>query len=119
MSGVIGASFRSRVGSPACTATVSECGIASAYLKSLEPQDLFCVANAFQDPQPGLHLGSIGCDQRSLAADTGGVRPCAHAIEQSDRSIQTAHVALYPAEGTLGLGLQHWVLVLVANLEDR
>src|SRR5207245_2581243 len=119
MSGVIGASFRSRVGSPACTATVSVCGIASAYLKPLEPQDLLRVANAFQDRQPGLHLGSIGRDQRALATDTGGVRPCAHAIEERNRSIQTAHVALRLAEGTLGLGLQHRVLVLVAKLEDR
>src|SRR4029077_19058740 len=114
MSGVTGASLLSSVGPPACTATVSECGIASAYLKPLEPQDLFRVAKAFQDRKPGLHLGRVGCNQRSLAADTGGVRPGAHAIEQCARPIEPAHVALRPAEGTLRLGLQHRILVLLA-----
>src|SRR5438093_7397735 len=41
ISGVTGASLRSSVGSPPCTAIVSGCGIGSAYRKSLEPAQLF------------------------------------------------------------------------------
>src|SRR6202035_2676422 len=73
MSGVTGASFRSNVGSPACTATVSECSIGSAYLKAFEAAELLYIAESFEDGEAGVHLIMIAGEQRPFAADSRGV----------------------------------------------
>src|SRR6184192_2976997 len=104
MSGVIGASLRSMEGSPACTATVSECGIGSAYLKPFEPGHLFRVAKVFQHLETGFHLDLVPGDQRELATDAGRIGPRTRAIEEADRPIQPAGFAPRPAQGSLGLG---------------
>src|SRR5437870_7139465 len=118
MSGVIGASLRSMAGSPACTATVSECGIGSAYLKPFEPGHLFRVDKVFQHLETGFHLYVVPGDQRQLATDAGRIGPRTRAIEKADRPIQPARFALRPAQGSLGLGLQQRILVPAAKLQD-
>src|SRR5207245_10784668 len=104
MSGVIGASLRSMAGSPACTATVSECGIGSAYLKPFEPGHLFRVAKVFQHLETGFHLDMVPGDQRELATDAGGIGPRTRAIEEADGPIRPARLAVAPAQGAVGRG---------------
>src|SRR5437660_12179843 len=116
MSGVIGASLRSMAGSPACTATVSECGIGSAYLKPFEPGHLFRVAKVFQHLETGFHLYMVPGDQRQLATGAGRIGPRTRAIEQADRPIQPDGFALRAAKGSLGLDTQQRRLVPSAKL---
>src|SRR6266849_1609139 len=118
MSGVMGASFRSMAGSPEWTAIVSGCGIGSAYLKPLEPQDLFRVAKAFQDGQPRLHLPMIAREQRSLAPDASGIGERTHALKQIDRSVQRLDTSIGKTQRAIGLRLDQRQLMGMAVVED-
>src|SRR5438067_11477341 len=117
MSGVIGASLRSMAGSPACTATVSECGIGSAYLKPFEPGHLFRVGKVFQHLETGFHLDLVPGDQRELATDAGRIGPRTRAIEEADRAIQPAAFPRSPATGSPGRGLPQRILGRAARLQ--
>src|SRR5256885_1681641 len=103
MSGVMGASLRSSVGSPACTATVSECGIGSAYRKPLVSAELQPVAQATQHRQPGLELGVVAGQQRALAPNSGGVGKGAKLLPHRQRRAQHLQVTAGDTQATTRL----------------
>jgi hypothetical protein len=98
---------------------VSECGIASAYLKPLEAADLVGIAQALQDLQAGPHFSPIASDQRPLAPDAGGVRDGTRPIEERDRPIEPAQVSLRPAEGSFGLCVHQRIFTIATERADR
>src|ERR1700730_6977179 len=110
MSGVTGASFRSNVGSPACTATVSDCSIGSAYLKAFEAAELLYIAESFEAGEAGVHLIMIAGEQRPFAADSRGVWQSPSPLEQVERPTEPANIAMPLADYPLRLCLQNWKL---------
>src|SRR5260370_22943398 len=92
MSGATGASAPSGEGSPACTATVSECGIGSAYLKAFEAADLLCIPKSFEDGEARVHLTVIAGEKRPFAADSRRVWHSASPLEQLERPTEPADI---------------------------
>src|ERR1700730_16102348 len=103
----MGASFRSRTGSPACTATVSECDIGSAYLKAFKPSELVRIAESFEDGQAGVHLIVVPGEQCALAGNKRhrGARP--GGLEQVERAGEPIDVASASTERALRLRMKN------------
>src|SRR6266566_4461379 len=97
MSGVTGASWRSIAGSPAWTAIVSGCGIASAYLAPL--------AQALENRQACIELGVIAREQGPFTSDPGGIRHGFHVLPDGQRPSQHRRVAPDDAESPPSLRL--------------
>src|ERR1700737_4478031 len=93
MSGVMGASLRSSAGSPAWTAMVSACGIASAYLTPLVPTQLEPITQTFQDRQALLEFRIIAGEERPLASRARPIRHCTHRLPEVQRARQHVEVA--------------------------
>src|SRR5438270_11785187 len=105
MSGVIDAFLRSSPGSPAWTARGSECGIASAYPKPLEPAKLLGIVELLQDLQSSLHLRVIAVEQRPLASCARRIRGGAGTVEEADGALQVRGVSIKSRECAFGLRL--------------
>src|SRR5438270_12054422 len=105
MSGVIGASFRSSVGSPACTATVSECGIASAYL-TLVVANLGSIAQPLEHRQPSVEVLAIAGQERQLTAHPRRIRHGSHLLPKCKRLRQHRTIAPEQPQSSAGLRLQ-------------
>src|SRR3989442_12547707 len=106
MSGVTGASWRSIAGSPAWTAIVSGCGIASAYLTPLVATHLEAIAQALEDCQACVELGVIAGQERTFAADAGGIRHGLHFLPERQRPAQQHGVAPDDAQSPPSLRLE-------------
>src|ERR1700730_12273743 len=106
MSGVMGASFRSIAGSPAWTAIVSACDIASAYLTPLVATQLEPIAEAFQNGQATVEFGVATGPQRRLTSDPRGIRHGAERVKDPQRSGQQVAVARDHPESTSSLRLE-------------
>src|ERR1700694_4230424 len=115
----MGAALRSMAGSPACTATVSECGIGSAYLKAFEAEHLIPIANALQQGEACIHLTTIAGHQGSLAPDTRRVWPRAYCIEKAYRSIEPGQIVLHAPQRALQLSLNDREFTPAAEFEER
>jgi hypothetical protein len=98
---------------------VSECGIASAYLKPLKPQDLFRITKALEHGQPRRHLLPITGEQGVFAPDASNVRDGTGAFQEGDRSLLLLRIPMCSAEPTLSLGFDNGKFVFVAVRRDR
>src|SRR4029077_6126410 len=102
----MGASLRSIAGSPACTAIVSGCGTASAYLTPLVATQLEPVAQPFQGRKAFLELGLIACEERTFTADACRIGHGTHRLPEVQRARQHVAVAFDHPESAPNLRLQ-------------
>src|SRR5205809_576038 len=118
MSGVTGASWRSIAGSPAWTAIVSGCGIASAYLTPLVATHLEPIAQALENRQACIELGVIASEQGPFTSDPGGIRHGFHVLPDGQRPSQHRRVAPDDAESPPSLRLEWTEVPLFRPLQE-
>src|ERR1700736_1709769 len=118
MSGVMGASLRSSVGSPAWTAIVSACGIASAYLTPLVATQLEPIAQPLQNRKSFVELRVVAGEERPFASGPRGIRQRADRLKDGEGAGQHVAVAANHAESAPSLGLQRTKRALLRHLQE-